>query len=323
VKKHHLVYYIAFMVGFMLIAFAMNNLTVYLILFARPLYQAVLHLGMDQGTLVSTLFSGIFLVVFLGYFRFVFGYFMRTFERQADVFVYSLFDSARPMIATFQKIVLTSGQSPDKPNWHHYSIRERITYLMKCERDRRWVARHHRKVRLSLLAFALAMGLVGVLGYQINYGSTGRQIDNHFFEKILEREIARTPLDPILYNRLGNLKYSQNDLPAAARAYERSLELEPDNPEALNNLAWLYATSEDDALRRPARALALARRAADLDPSAHVLDTLAESYFVNGDTAAAVDFARQALEKAEDKREYYRSQLEKFKKAGLRPDGRD
>ena len=315
VKKHHLLYYIFFMAGFMLISFAIYDVTIFLIFSARPLYQMVLNLGIDQATIISSLFSVVFLVIFLVYFRFVFGYFMRTFERQADGYVYSLFDTARPMITTFQKIAATSGQSPDKPNWHHYSIRERIDYLLKCERNRQWIDRHNRKVRYSLLAFSIVMAGIAVMGYQLNYGRAGNRISTHFFEEILNQEIAESPDNPELFSLLGDLKYSQNAFRETAEAYERSLALDPENPQVLNNLAWLYVTSADETLRDPTRALALAQRAANLDPSPHVLDTLAECYFVNGDIDAAIRFEQRALDTAKEKHAYYREQLVRFQNA--------
>jgi predicted Zn-dependent protease len=240
---------------------------------------------------------------------------MRTFERQADGYVYSLFDTAHPMITTFQKIAATSGQSPDKPNWHHYSIRERIDYLLKCERNRHWIDRHNRKVRYSLLAFSIVMAGIAVMGYQLNYGRAGNRISTHFFEEILNQEIAESPDNPELFSLLGDLKYSQNAFRETAAAYERSLALAPENPQVLNNLAWLYATSADETLRDPTRALALAQRAAHLDPSPHVMDTLAECYFVNGDIDAAIRFARRALDTAKEKHAYYREQLLRFQNA--------
>jgi Zn-dependent protease with chaperone function len=315
VKKHHLLYYILFMAGFMLISFAIYDVTIFLIFSAKPLYQMILSLGLDQATIISSLFSGVFLVMFLFYFRFVFGYFMRTFERQADGYVYSLFDTALPMIATFQKIAATSGQSPDKPNWHHYSIRERIDYLLKCEHNRLWIDRHNRKVRYSLLIFAIAMISLGLLGYQLNYGRAGQHINAHFLEEILKQEIIDSPHNAELYSLLGDLKYSQNFLRETADAYEQSLALDPENPQVLNNLAWLYATSEDESVRHPTRALSLALQAEKLDPSAHILDTLAECYFINGDIASAIHVEQRAVDTAKEKHTYYQDQLERFRKA--------
>jgi tetratricopeptide (TPR) repeat protein len=240
---------------------------------------------------------------------------MRNFERQADVYVYSLFDTARPMISTFQKIALTSGQSPDKPNWHHFSIRERIEYLLKCEANHHWVDRQNRKVRFSLILFTTAMFAIGLMGYQLSFGGAGQRINTHFFEEILKQRIAETPQDAQLYSLLGDLKYSQKAYAETAKAYEHSLALAPENPQVLNNLAWLYATCEDETIRKPERAFNLARRAAALDPSPHVLDTLAECYFINGDVDNAIRFSQRALNSAKDKQDYYRSQVERFRKA--------
>jgi tetratricopeptide (TPR) repeat protein len=95
-------------------------------------------------------------------------------------------------------------------------------------------------------------------------------------------------------------------------AYEATLQLLPEDIHALNNLAWLYATCENEHLRRPRRALILARKAARRTEAPHILDTLAEAYFVNGQWEEAVAAARNTLLLAKDNREYYQSQLERF-----------
>lgn len=314
VKRYHLIYYMVFIAGFMLISYAVFDLVLWAIISARPVYRLVTDMGFNQTTVVSTLFGLVFLVAFLFYFRIVFGYFMRNFERQADTFVYSLFSSAMPMVSTFEKIAASSGQSADKPNWHHFSIRERIQFLLRCEQDRRWIDRHNRKVRRSLAAYLVAMAVIGVAGYQLNFGAAGAAVNGRFIEHILMREIEHSPNDASLYSMLGDLRYSQNDREGARAAYEASLRLDPKNAQVLNNLAWLLATAKPDDRKDPKRALDLALQSVALDPTAHALDTLAESYFVNNDVEAAVSTAAQALERARENRTYYLEQLERFKK---------
>ena len=90
------------------------------------------------------------------------------------------------------------------------------------------------------------------------------------------------------------------------------------DPHVLNNLAWLYATCEIQSLRNPARALNLAKLAAQIEPSSYIFDTLAESYFVNGMYSEALEAAERALKLAKTNRSYYREQIEKFKKAAAR-----
>jgi nitroimidazol reductase NimA-like FMN-containing flavoprotein (pyridoxamine 5'-phosphate oxidase superfamily) len=95
--------------------------------------------------------------------------------------------------------------------------------------------------------------------------------------------------------------------------------MDPANALVLNNYAWLLATCEDPAYRNPELALELSRQAAAIDQSPHVLDTLAESLFINGRITEAVDAATSALERAKSNRAYYNGQLEKFKAARDNP----
>ncbi|MBL6971831.1 MAG: tetratricopeptide repeat protein, partial [Desulfobacterales bacterium] len=117
---------------------------------------------------------------------------------------------------------------------------------------------------------------------------------------------------------LGDIYYSRQNYAQTIEAYEQSIMLEPHNPKALNNLAWLLATCEDKSFRRPRRALGLAQKAAALEKAPHILDTLAESYYVNGKFEAAVAAAMRALDLVTGDRSYYRKQLKKFMDSTLK-----
>ena len=314
VKRYHLVFYLVFFAGFMLLTYATYDLIFYAVIYTEPMFQFFSRFGFNPVTLTSVFLSVNMVVIFLIYFRFIFGYFMRNFERQADGYVYTLFDTAQPLISTLEKIAYTSGQSPDRPNWHHFSISERISHLARCEIDRSTIDRHDRKVRNSILVFVASMVLVAAVGYGLNFGETGRQLSSHFFEKIILREIEKHPQNPNLYKVLGDLYYETGNLSGVQQAYEASLKLNPENPHVLNNLAWLYATAEDPRFRNPARALDLAKAAAGLLEEPHILDTLAECYYVNGQYAKALETAKYALRLARENRTYYQEQVEKFRK---------
>lgn len=312
IKKNHLLFYLVFFVGYMLVSYATFDLLIYGVLYAEPLYGFIGRIGLNQTTLTSSIFSIVIIVIFLVYFRFIFGYFMRNFERQADTYVYTLFDSAKPLISTLEKIALTSGQPPDRPNWHHFSITKRIDYLKKCETDKSWIGRHDWKIKKSMAVYLTGIILIGAVGYQLNYSETGRQLNQHFFETVIKRELEKTPDNADLYSILGDIYYSRQNYAQTIEAYEQSIMLEPHNPKALNNLAWLLATCEDQDFRRPRRALGLAQKAAALEKAPHILDTLAESYYVNGEFEAAVAAAMRALDLATGDRSYYQKQLKKF-----------
>jgi len=315
IKRKHLIFYLVFFTGYMLLSYATYDLIIYLIIFSEPVLKLITGMGLSRTTTISTMFSIAEICIFLIYFRYVFGYFMRNFERQADCYVYTLFDSAKPLISTFEKITATSGQSPDRPNWHHFSITERIGYLEKCETDRTFIVRHDRKIQKSIAVYFTAIVLVGIIGYSLNFGAAGKELSNHFIEKIIFRELEKSPDDPNLYQTLGDIYYNAKNYNGVKQAYEKSLSLKPDNPHVLNNLAWLYATCDDLSYRNSIKALILSKKAATLLKAPHILDTLAESYFVNGKYEEAVDAELRALELVKSNRSHYTKQLDKFREA--------
>ncbi len=315
VKKKHILFYLFFFAGYIFLSYATFDFIVYLMIYAEPFFRFINAIGLNQTTATSIFFSLFIIIIFLAYFRFIFGYFMRNFERQADCYVYSLFNSAVPLITTLEKIAYTSGQPPDKPNWHHFSISERIDYLKKCERDSYWITHQDKKIIKSIMIYIAAMFLVGAVGYTLNYSQIGKHLNHHFFEKVLKQELHKDPKNPELYTMLGDIYFSRKDYESASAAYETAVYLKPTNSQALNNLAWLYATCEDQQFYKPSRALKLATQAVALEDSPQVLDTLAESYYANGRYDEAVSVAQRALDKAKNDRIYFKQQLEKFKKS--------
>ncbi len=315
IKKKHLLFYLIFFVGYMLVSFATFDMLIYFIFFAEPIYSFLNSIGLEQATVTSSIFSLIIILIFLIYFRYIFGYFMRNFERQADTYVYALFDSAQPLISTLEKIAVTSGQPRDNPNWHHFSIKNRVDYLEKCEADRTWITRHDSKIKKSIAVYLMGILLMGGIGYNLNFGETGKKLNRHFFEKIIQRELDKNPDSPNHYSMLGDLYYSNKNYSKTIKAYEQSIALAPDNPQGLNNLAWLYATCEVERFRDPKKALKLAEKAAEIEKSPHILDTLAESFYVNSQFEKAVATEMRALDLATKNRTHYENQLAKFKAA--------
>ena len=313
VRRKHLLFYLFFFVGYLLLSYAVFDLFILLVLYSRPVYRIIEIIGIQQPTALSAIFSLMIIILFLIYFRYIFGYFMRNFERQADTFVYTLFNSADALITTLKKIATSTGQSPDRPNWHHFCITERIAYLEKCELDRTWIRRHDKKVRKSIAAYLIALLFIGAVGYQLNFGEAGKQMSAHFLEKIVRSELEKTPYNAKLYSTLGDLYFARKQYAETIEAYEQAIKLQSENVQVLNNLAWLYATCEDERFRNPKQALKLAETAANLEQAAYILDTLAESYFVNGMFEEAIDAEKEALRLAEKNRSYYEDQLEKFK----------
>jgi Zn-dependent protease with chaperone function len=315
VKKHHLQFYLLFFLGFLLIFYALQDILIFLVSYLNYLLLSAGLFNTVSYPAVYAIFNVVFIIIFLLYFRYLFGFFIRNFERQADAYVFALLPTAFPLIRSLEKVALTSGQSPDKPNWHHFSITERITFLHQCEHDRRFIQRHDRKLKNSLLAYALFLCMAVATGWFITPRIPTEQLTNNFLEKLIVLEIEKSPGNAALYYDLANVYINKRNFAEAITAYQHAIWLNPKFPPALNNLAWLYATCEDESLRQPEEALKLALAAVDLFPKTHVLDTLAESYYVNGRYQQALLAGKQALKGAEENRDYYLRQVQRFQKA--------
>ena len=319
IKKKHLLFYLFFFAGYILFSASVYHIIDFLVLYALIVVfpsPSALFSFLDANSVLNSLrYLLILIISLLLYFRFIFGYFMRNFERQADTYVFTMFDSAWPLISTFTKIARTSGQPPDKPNWHHFSISERIDFLKKCETDRTWIRHHDRKIKKSLVVYVLGMLCILAASYQLNFGEPSRRLNARILEQLSIGDMIDHTDNPDIFIGLGDFYYNNQNYTKAIKAYEHALVLAPDSAHALNNLAWLFATSDDAAHRDYAKALELALQAAKIDRKPHILDTLAECYYVNGYIEKAIDTAAEALAAATENRQYFEEQLQKFESA--------
>jgi tetratricopeptide (TPR) repeat protein len=112
---------------------------------------------------------------------------------------------------------------------------------------------------------------------------------------------------------LGNYYLSGQQYEPAATAYEAAIKADPNNVEALNNLAFVAA----DELKQPQRALEPATRAAQLRPdNAAVLDTEGWVNFLVGNNDKAKACLRQSLLKDESSSPTYLHMAHVLFKAG-------
>jgi tetratricopeptide (TPR) repeat protein len=98
-----------------------------------------------------------------------------------------------------------------------------------------------------------------------------------------------------MYTTLAYASWSQRHYQKAVDYYEKALDLDENNPTALNGLGFILADSDLDI----SRGLRLCRRAVDKKPqSPAYLDSLGWAYFKSGDTAEARIWLRRALDLA-------------------------
>lgn len=97
--------------------------------------------------------------------------------------------------------------------------------------------------------------------------------------------------------------------------FERALKIEPEDSGLLNNLAWVLATSPDDAIRDAKRSIELGTKACELTEykEAHILSTLASGYAESGDFETAIRWSTKAVELGEgEMKEQLRKELESY-----------
>ena len=106
----------------------------------------------------------------------------------------------------------------------------------------------------------------------------------------LEEAVGLAPRFVAALITLSSLDELANDHAAAEARYRRVLEIEPNQPIALNNLAYSLAVHQ----QKPAEALPLAKRAVSVTPNeATVLDTLGWIHHLLGDREEAVKVMQQ------------------------------
>lgn len=318
VKRKHLLLYLLFFVGFMLISYLAFPLSYSLLFFFQPVLNLFITFKLNPSDFYYPLGGMLLITGIIIYFRFGFGYFIRNFERQADLFVFQLFSTAQPLISTFNKIVASSGQPADKPNWHHFSIQQRVDYLHRCERAPVWIDKHDRKIKFSIALFLILFSIMAVGTFQLNqivYNQNSRSINLSALENYLAQKSTPTKEDALLYGMLGNIYLQNNNIAPALDAYEKAIAINPNQPDILNNLAWTLATAQEPQFRNPSRALLLARSAVNLKPAPHIWDTLAEAFYANGRYDDAINAEKKALSSNTSERSLYEAQLNKFQKA--------
>ena len=278
------------------------------------LFNILFSNNQNNSTLLSTVSITILLLFILFYFRYIFGFVSRNFERQADISALELKGNADGIISALNKIAAAGSHSRTAPSWHHFSIAQRTKFLEDCQKNPGLINRHHKRVNRVKTGYFIFLILFSSLFFALDK-TVLKTSELNLYQKVIEKELEKNPADPNLYFALGNVFYEKKEYKQAEKSLLAVIHLEPTHHEALNSLAWLYATAEDTEIRKPKDALIFAETAAALAPKPHILDTLAESYYVNGMHREAVFTIKKAIEKTPENIRYYKKQLKKFQEA--------
>ncbi|MCI5118171.1 MAG: peptidase M48 Ste24p [Candidatus Electrothrix sp. LOE1_4_5] len=317
VKRYHLILYLLLFLGFSLFAEALST-PLYLLLSSHDwLYQLVNWLQISPDKLLTSAVAVSLFVLMLLYFRFLFGYFIRNFERQADLYVFQAQNTAFPLIRSFEKIAAMSGNIRDKKNWHHFGIGERIDFLEQCENNRKSIQLHHWKVYGSLVVYCLLLSAGLWSLHHLDTTQLSKRSENRYMQAMLTERIRQEPENSQLLKLFGDVMLQNKKERAALHAYERAIQVAPLtlSPELANNLAWLLLTAKDHSLRDPVRALELASSAAHLsekNKKGYILDTLATALWANNRVQEAVAVEEQAAALDPDNFSSYQKRRDTF-----------
>jgi STE24 endopeptidase len=176
-NKRHGLYLFIVLLSFPL--FLLNTLYLFLLLmsllfsdskgleaFLKGPYAYFLEIGLITFLIGTSLF----------FLRVVFAYFLRSLEREADLYALLKIKDPEPLVSALYKLGEVTGQLYRK-SWHHYGLMERILFLNYAFERPGLIRAHSVKLRrrllLWLLGNLLGMGLFAYLGADI-------------FEKILK-----------------------------------------------------------------------------------------------------------------------------------------
>ena len=133
-RHRHLLWYTFFLGTFAVILYRLFDPIVTWLISRSLFFEILTRLQHWPSILISFLAIlpvGILLVL---YFRFLMGYFMRNFERQADLSVFETQGHPWNLINALEKVAILAGDIRNQPNWHHFSIAERVNLLDEAAR---------------------------------------------------------------------------------------------------------------------------------------------------------------------------------------------
>ncbi len=312
IKRFHLPLYIFLFLGFGLLAQSITYPILYLLLNSDVFSKLLLLSEREAGTVIA--FGGTIplFIIMIVYFRYIFGFFMRNFERQADLYALEVTKRSAPLVSVLEKIGILSGNIRDMPSWHHFSIAQRVNFLEECDEKPAVAKNHHKKVYTTLFLYLLAMVFGILLMMKMPDDLLTDATREKLAETVITQKIQEEPQNAFWLHLMGDLQFEKKLYKEAIQYYEGALEINSRYTKSLNNLAWLLLTVEEKKLRDPSRALMLAKIAANQEPQGYILDTLATAYWMNGYKEMALITAKQAIEIDPANRSYYNEQFEKF-----------
>lgn len=314
VKKKHMQIYLLFFMVFLISSSTLINKIL-------QSFREYIHLHFQTTNGGENLWMNIievviFFMVFILYFRFVFGYYMRNFERQADLYCFSSGINPDHLISSFKKLGVEVGDDGKKSNWHHYNLTQRIEFLKRCVENPQLIQQHDRHIRKSLLIFFSGFALIIILFATPLLQYLDRLSILQKEETHLQELLNQYPDEPYQNQQLsdnlneqGGIYMNRREYNKALLKFQESVSHEKDQPQTYYWMA-IISSLRSAGTFNPKQAIEYAKQAVKYQETPEFLEILADTYLADNQIKEAYRVSQKALEITKGKNQYF---LDKYK----------
>jgi len=198
---------------------------------------------------------------------------------------------------TSQQRTELSRPHPVNPEAFDAYLQGYYFFQRNTDKDTEMAARYFERATQLDPSYALAwVWLSRARNWQAEEGLIPREEGHSLSREAIERALALDPNLAPAYSQMGRVKFVDFDWVGADDSIRRAIALEPGNPEYLDQAAFSAAK-----FGRSDEALALARRAVELDPlNAFSWGTRGEIEYYEGQLAGAEADAKKSLDLSSD-----------------------
>jgi len=150
----------------------------------------------------------------------------------------------------------------------------------------------------AIEAFSTAIELIPGDFEAYNYRGVARTYQGDYDGAIADYNLA-LKIKPAYADALNNRGFAwvkKGNLSQALRDFSRAIEIQPALLDAYNSKAWILATSSQAQYRDGKEAVALAKKAVEMNAGIDSMDTLAAAYAANGQFDQAVSTQKQVIQ---------------------------
>jgi STE24 endopeptidase len=165
-RNHHGLWLFLLLFSFTL--YLLNSLFLFLLPFALMFedVDAFSEFFETNKEILEIILSFYLMIFAFFFFRYIFAYFLRSLEREADMFACYYLGSEVPLVKALYKVGEATGQLFEK-SWHHYGLYERISFLRKMFSQeglsKEFFVKKKRRIRWLILFWLLLNLFLGLI----------------------------------------------------------------------------------------------------------------------------------------------------------------